>query len=209
MPSKPGDGPENVSPGMRAPAADTEQAPRPDIGAELDQLTGDGLPLPRPRARSVSSHVERSLETYQFFIVTMITISIFGASTFAVIAGEMTDPASIWAPEPPPFTLATVRSLLAAAWLCFSLVIGTAGYSSSVLALMRHRAGGQLDSTWLRRWEPLGIVASAILHILIVTAFLLLSLTLVAYVGALGWVIVGFACAALVFAVGLVGLQCR
>lgn len=180
--------------------------PPVDIAASENQQTNPHS-RPPPPLRDPSHHAEKSLEAYQFFIVTMITISIFGASTFTVIAGEMTDPATIWAPDPPPFTLPSVRRFLAAAWLCFSLVIAIAGYSSSVMVIMRHRAERQLDTTWHKRWEPLGLLTSAVLHILIVTAFLLLSLSLVAYVGAFGWFIVACACAALVFAVGLVIIQ--
>lgn len=132
----------------------------------------------------------KELELFQFFVVTIIGISIFGASTFAVILGEMTDPADIWAPSSPTFTLKTVRLFLALSWLAFSMSIAIAGYSASFLALMRQSGGGEIDAETIRKWTPAGLVVSAALHLLIVTGFFFMSLCLVAYVGALGWVIV-------------------
>ncbi|KAF5020594.1 hypothetical protein F66182_7380 [Fusarium sp. NRRL 66182] len=133
---------------------------------------------------------EDDLEFFRFFVVTMIAISVFGASTFAVIMGEMTDPADIWAPESPTFTLKTVRLFLALSWLAFAVSIALAGYSGSFLALMRQRAGGQVDEDTIKKWTPAGLVVSALLHVLIVTGFFFMSLSLVAYVGSFGWAIV-------------------
>ncbi|GKU14824.1 unnamed protein product [Fusarium langsethiae] len=118
----------------------------------------------------------------------MIAISVFGASTFAVIIGEMTDPAEIW--ESPAFTLKTVRLFLAVSWLSFAMSIALAGYSGSVLALMRQKAKGEVDEETIKKWTPAGLVVSVALHLLIVTGFFFMSLSLVAYVGSFGWVIV-------------------
>ncbi|RGP71805.1 hypothetical protein FSPOR_3171 [Fusarium sporotrichioides] len=131
------------------------------------------------------------LEFFRFFVVTMIAISVFGASTFAVIMGEMTDPAEIW--ESPAFTLKTVRLFLAISWLSFAMSIALAGYSGSVLALMRQKAKGEVDEETIKKWTPAGLVVSVALHLLIVTGFFFMSLSLVAYVGSFGWVIVSAA----------------
>lgn len=128
------------------------------------------------------------LEFFRFFVVTMIAISVFGASTFAVIMGEMTDPADIW--ESPTFTLKTVRLFLAVSWLAFAMSIALAGYSGSVLALMRQKAKGEVTEETIKKWIPAGLVVSVALHLLIVTGFFFMSLSLVAYVGSFGWVIV-------------------
>ncbi|EWG52267.1 hypothetical protein FVEG_16958 [Fusarium verticillioides 7600] len=130
------------------------------------------------------------LEVFRFFVVTMIAISVFGASTFAVIVGEMTDPADLY--TTPTFSLKTVRLFLSVSWLSFAVSIALAGYSGSFLALMRQKAKGEIDEETIRKWTPLGLVVSAALHLLIVTGFLFMALSLVAYVGAFGWVIVGF-----------------
>ena len=137
----------------------------------------------------------KDLEIFQFFVVTIISISIFGASTFVVVLGEMTDPADIWAPSAPTFSLKTVRLFLAVSWLSFSMSIAIAGYSASILALMRQKGGGEVDAETIKKWTPVGLVVSAALHLLIVTGFLFMSLSLVAYVGAFGWVIVSISSA--------------
>lgn len=139
---------------------------------------------------SIGNSNQGDLDIFRFFVVTMIAISVFGASTFAVIMGEMTDPADIWAPESPTFTLKTVRLFLAMSWLAFAVSIAVAGYSGSFLALMQQKAGGEIDKHTMKKWAPAGLIVSAALHILIVTGFFFMSLSLVAYVGNFGWVIV-------------------
>lgn len=155
-----------------------------------------------PRAES-DPLVQQSAQAFEYFISVIFSISIFGASTFAVIAGQMADPAEIWAPDAPPFALATVRKFLAAAWLCFVLAIAVAGYSSSVYHMHRHQAGYVLDQEWADKWEKVGKPSAAAMHFLVLFAFLFLALALVAYAGVLGWVAVGCAALAGVFVVGL------
>lgn len=152
--------------------------------------------------------VETSVKDYQIFVTIVLTISIFGASTFAVIAGQMADPVELWKPDPPPFSLRTVRRLLAAAWVCFILTMAVAGYSSSLLTILRQQAKARDDSSWHRSWDKIGIAASVMLHSLLVLAFLFLSLALVAYVGAIGWVGVAFSCLAGAFVCWLSIFQC-
>lgn len=152
--------------------------------------------------------VETSVKDYQIFVTIVLTISIFGASTFAVIAGQMEDPVELWKPDPPPFSLKTVRRLLAAAWVCFILTMAVAGYSSSLLTILRQQAKVRNDASWHKSWDKIGIAASVLLHSLLVLAFLFLSLALVAYVGAIGWVGVGFSCLAGAFVCWLSIVQC-
>lgn len=162
---------------------------------------------PQPVSRQSDPHVQQSVKDFETFISFTFSISIFGASTFAIIAGQMADPADIWKPEAPPFSLGTVRVFLGIAWLCFVLALAVAGYSSSILVLHRQRAGGVYDRSWGKAWDRFGVVASVALHLLLVCAFLFLSLGLVAYVGAVGWVAVGFASGFVLFVVGLSGYQ--
>ncbi|RBR20105.1 uncharacterized protein FIESC28_05384 [Fusarium coffeatum] len=145
------------------------------------------------------------LEFFRFFVVTMIAISVFGASTFAVILGEMTDPADIW--ESPIFSLKTVRLFLAVSWLSFAMSIALAGYSGSVLALMRQKKKGDLDEATIKKWTPAGLVVSVALHLLIVTGFFFISLSLVAYVGPFGWVIVSVSGIMYIVVFCLIGAQ--
>lgn len=152
--------------------------------------------------------VETSIKDYQLFVTIVLTISIFGASTFAVIAGQMEDPAELWKPDPPPFSLKTVRRLLGAAWVCFILTMAVAGYSSSLLTILRQQAKARNDASWHRSWDKIGIAAPVMLHSLLVLAFLFLSLALVAYAGAIGWVGVGVSCLAGAFVCWLSIVQC-
>ncbi|KAK1623385.1 hypothetical protein BDP81DRAFT_439437 [Colletotrichum phormii] len=150
-----------------------------------------------------------SVKDYQLFIAITLTISIFVASTFAIIAGQMEDPTELWKPEQPPFSLHEVRRFLAAAWLCFILTIAIAGYSSSLLTILRQKAQDLDDQSWHRNWDTVGIASSILVHLLLVLAFLFLSLGLVAYVGAIGWAAVGCSCLAGTFVIGLSIFQCQ
>ncbi|EPS38930.1 hypothetical protein H072_7328 [Dactylellina haptotyla CBS 200.50] len=156
----------------------------------------------------VDPQVETSVNDFQTFISFVFSISIFGASTFAIILGEMTDPADIWKPDSPPFSLPQVRNFLAISWLCFILSIAVAAYSSSILTIFRQRANHIYEKSWYKTWDVYGLIASAILHLLLVMAFLFLSVALVAYVGTVGWVAVGFSAGAGVFVLGLTAYQC-
>ncbi|KAF8861542.1 hypothetical protein BDZ45DRAFT_556437, partial [Acephala macrosclerotiorum] len=122
-----------------------------------------------------------SIKEFQLFISFIFSISIFGASVFAIIVSQMADPADIWKPRPPPFTLQTVRNLLAVSWLCFILAIAVAGYSSSYLTIHRQSAKGNYDEVWRRRWERVGIACSIALHFLMIAAFMCMSVALVSY----------------------------
>jgi hypothetical protein len=161
----------------------------------------------QPSVHSSPKPNSDDLEVFRFFVVTMIAISVFGASTFAVIVGEMTDPADLY--TTPTFSLKTVRLFLSVSWLSFAVSIALAGYSGSFLALMRQEAKGEIDEETIRKWTPLGLVVSAALHLLIVTGFLFMALSLVAYVGAFGWVIVGFSGLMYVVVFYLLGAQFR
>ncbi|KAK1753767.1 hypothetical protein QBC47DRAFT_387099 [Echria macrotheca] len=162
---------------------------------------------PHPITRQSDPLVQQSVEDFERFISFIFSISIFGASTFAIIAGQMADPVDIWKPDPPPFSLATVRTFLGIAWLCFVLSLAVAGYSSSLLSLSRQSVGGVVDKDWGRAWDRFGLAASVVLYLLSAVAFLFLSLSLVAYAGPVGWVAVGFTSLALLFVLALSGYQ--
>ncbi|KAF5564819.1 hypothetical protein FPHYL_4518 [Fusarium phyllophilum] len=166
----------------------TQELSREILYHVIHQL--ENQPSKQPSIHSSPKPNSDDLEVFRFFVVTMIAISVFGASTFAVIVGEMTDPADLYAT--PTFSLKTVRLFLSVSWLAFAVSIALAGYSGSFLALMRQQAKGEIDDETIRKWTPAGLVVSAALHLLIVTGFLFMALSLVAYVGAFGWVIVGF-----------------
>ncbi|KAK3689063.1 hypothetical protein B0T22DRAFT_440569 [Podospora appendiculata] len=160
---------------------------------ETTQATTPDQATPQP---ATDPRIEQSVAEFQTFISFIFSVSIFGASTFAVI----------------------VRTFLAVSWLCFILSLAVAGYSSSLLFIWRQRAAaagqegprahGDEARAWEKSWDWVGIPASVLLHLLLVTAFLFLSMAMVAYVGAVGWVAVGCSSLAVVFVLGLSGYQC-
>ncbi|KAF2995425.1 hypothetical protein E8E14_001924 [Neopestalotiopsis sp. 37M] len=134
-------------------------------------------------------------EEFRMFITLVFGVSIFGASTFAVSIGQMTDPADIWRPKDPPFILQTVRSFLGAAWLCFTLSIALASIISSFLILKKNQATRNVqdknkDQAEERKRETTAIAASALLWTLLVAAFLFIALAMVPYAYVPGWIAV-------------------
>jgi len=67
----------------------------------------------------------------------------------------------------------------------------------------QNRTDGGGDSTRWKSWDRVGVAASVVSHGLISVAFLFLSLALVTYVKALGWVILGLVSLCLVLGLGL------
>ncbi|KAF6801111.1 hypothetical protein CSOJ01_12010 [Colletotrichum sojae] len=192
-----------VGGGTRASA---ETATEPIQVSVRGQRAAATRPAPAPRT---VFQLEMSVKDYQTFISFIFSVAIFGASTFAVLASQMQNPDDLWKPDKACFNLRTVRNFLGIAWLCFVLTIALAGYSSSLLTVLRQRGGDTYEGSWGKQWDGIGIFISAYLHVLLVTAFMFLSLALVAYVGTVGWVAVGLNSVASLFVVGLSIYQCR
>lgn len=70
----------------------------------------------------------------------------------------------------------------------------------SLLAYQREHTNAALDGLRKNRWERLGLLASSLIQLLVIAAFLFLSLVLVAYTKAVGWVAVALASTAAAFA---------
>ncbi|KAF7525772.1 hypothetical protein G7054_g10992 [Neopestalotiopsis clavispora] len=143
------------------------------------------------QSESKAQHAQpdAAADEFKMFITLVFGVSIFGASTFAVSIGQMTDPADIWTPQEPPFTLQTVRSFLGAAWLCFTLSIALASFISSFIILMKSQAarGEPKDADPPKDWESTAIAASALLWTLLAAAFLFVALAMVPYAYVPGW----------------------
>ena len=154
------------------------------------------------------SCVDRSVGgEFRYFISFVLSVTVLGASALAVVAGEMADPVVLYG-DSAPFRLQTVRIFFGSAWLCFILALAVAGYTSSVMTMVEKTDGNfsaRVPAGW--KWELGGIVVAAALHLLMIGGFLGLSLGMAAYVGAVGWVAVGFCAAAAVFVVLLVTFQ--
>jgi hypothetical protein len=84
--------------------------------------------------------------------------------------------------------------------LLFVLALGIVAVSMSLLAFQREHAKAGFDGPWKHTWEHLGLLASSLIQLLVTAAFLFLSLVLVAYTEAVGWVAVAFTSTAAAFA---------
>lgn len=138
------------------------------------------------------------IKSFEGFLSFVLSLSIFGASTFAIIVSEIANPNEL--SLNPRFTRETVRTLLGIAWLFFVLALGIVAASMSLLAYQREHSIVGFEGLWRQRWERLGLVASSLIQVLVITAFLFLSLVLVAYTEAVGWVAVALTSTAAAFA---------
>ena len=77
----------------------------------------------------------------------VLSLSIFGASTFAVIVSQIANPSDLTAN--PRFTQDSVRTFLGISWLLFILALGVVALSMSALAFQRERP--RADSMALER----------------------------------------------------------
>jgi hypothetical protein len=118
---------------------------------------------------------------YQGLFTIVIGITTFGGSiTFSII---LTDP-------PTPhfyFSSAGVRVFVAISWLCYVMALGAA----CILASFLNFYGAQIQDEWVnedgqRKWLWFGFGATSVLGGLLFTAFVFLSLSVMAYVKAVG-----------------------
>ena len=118
---------------------------------------------------------------YQGLFTIVIGITTFGGSiTFSLI---LTDP-------PTPnfhFSASDVRVFVAISWICYVIALGAA----CILASFLNFYGTEIQDEWVneegqRRWLWFGIGATAILGGLLFTAFVFLSLSVMAYVKVVG-----------------------
>lgn len=145
------------------------------------------------------------IKSFEGFLSFVLSLSIFGASTFAIIVSEIANPNEL--SLNPRFTRETVRTLLGISWLLFVLALGIVALSMSLLAYQRERSTTGLEGLWGQRWDCLGLVASSLIQVLVIVAFLFLSLVLVAYTEAVGWVAVAFTSTAAAFALISLAVQ--
>ncbi|KXX73182.1 hypothetical protein MMYC01_208838 [Madurella mycetomatis] len=89
--------------------------------------------------------------------------------------------------------------------------LATIGFSLTFLKVLEWggpRGGVPVSrDRWL--WQAVGVAVWSLLYGLLTLAFALLSLVLVAYVGAVGWVTLGFACLVGILSVTWIVLEAR
>mgnify|MGYP004503243875 CR=1 FL=1 len=150
-----------------------------------------------PKSSADTGSLE-TIKSFEGFLSFVLSLSIFGASTFAIIVSEIANPSEV-SPNA-RFTRETVRSFLGIAWLLFIVALGIVAVSMSLLAYKREHPTAGFEGFWEQRWDRLGLVASSLIQVSVIAAFLFLSLVLVAYTEAVGWVAVALSSTAAAFA---------
>jgi hypothetical protein len=135
---------------------------------------------------TVTPRNEESEKSFEAFLSFIFTLSIFGASTFTTVVSEIANPNDI--NNSARFARETVRSFLGVAWLLFVVAIGAVCFSMSARAYIREHPTIEAKGGSKLRWE---LMASSLIQISVIVAFLFLSLALVAYTEVVGWIAVG------------------
>jgi hypothetical protein len=139
--------------------------------------------LPNVTVTPKNEESEKSFETFLSFV---LSLSIFGASIFTTVVSEIANPNEINASA--RFARETVRSFLGIAWLLFVVALGAVSFSMSASAYIREHPTIEVKGGSKLKWE---LIASSLIQISVITAFLFLSLALVAYTEIVGWIAVG------------------
>lgn len=77
----------------------------------------------------------------------------------------------------------------------------------SILSYQQEIFSVSFYSLWRRTWERLGLTASPVIQVSIIEAFLFLSVALLAYTEAVGWVSVALSSMTAAFALVSLGVQ--
>jgi hypothetical protein len=146
-----------------------------------------------------------TIKSFEGFLSFVLSLSIFGASTFAIVVSQIANPSEV---NPNArFTRESVRSFLGIAWLLFIFALAIVAVSMSLLAYKREHPISGFQGVWKQRWERLGLVASSLIQLSVITAFLFLSLVLVTYTEGVGWAAVALSLTAAVFAIVSLAVQ--
>ena len=134
---------------------------------------------------------DRLASYFENFFRGVIGIATFGASiTFSKIVEAPTTPFHHYG-----FTTHQIQYLIASAWLLFILTLAFTSFFAGALSLYRPQAVQAFGETYGEtRVKVLwyAIAVSAILFTLVIASFISLSLVVVAYVGAVGWIALFF-----------------
>ncbi|KAH7190510.1 hypothetical protein DER44DRAFT_735762 [Fusarium oxysporum] len=146
-------------------------------GAVQDAISGD----------SRSADDTAVLKCYEAFLLHTIGVSIYGGSiTFTVIVQQIRDPAELHG-DTVAFHQKTVLKFLSAAWLLFGIALGLASVISLLVPFLRPP---NQALKWIKTSDLVILLHlfSFPLCSLLLGAFTFLSLCVVAYVGAMGWI---------------------
>lgn len=125
-------------------------------------------------------------KTLQGYLAMIISISIFGASTFFSLISQFA--------EPTKFSVPIVRMFMAISWLFFILTLEFAIASSMLLGpdvISISKVIGRFEQDSKLRTN-MGIVFTFLTHFSGLCALLFMALVVMAYAEGVGWVAVGF-----------------
>jgi hypothetical protein len=133
-------------------------------------------------------------KTLQEYLSILISLSIFGASTFSSLISQIA--------EPTKFSVPTVRMFLGISWLLFCLTLIFA-FNSEVLlgpdVVARPTVMGRRFEQDSKPRTRAAIVFSSLCHFSAIWGFLFMALVVMAYTERVGWVALG------ITALGIVG----
>lgn len=144
------------------------------------------LPPPQPEPRA--------LKWLRGLIPTFIAIFGFGGQITFTVIPTITKDEDI----PSHWGAAEVRTFLSLAWMFFTL-----GFVLSCAMALAPVYGGDafVENINLKRYEKIVGSLCAVLQLFAALAFLFLSLVVVAYTPAVGWIVVGTACLGVLVAI--------
>lgn len=146
---------------------------------------------------------ERLASYFENFFRTIVGVSTLGASiTFSQVVSSPVAPYQDFG-----FDQITVRWFLATSWLFFLLALAVTSLFASLLSLYRPQAVeyfGITSGHKRRKVMWYATLASSVLFLLSVLAFVFVSLTVVAYSGPVGWIAFGFCVVFGVFGFGFI-----
>lgn len=160
---------------------------------------GRGQPNPGPLNVLIPSMFSQSAHTVNSFFSAYFTATLslgtLGSSiTFNYVLND-----SIREPTPASlFTKPRIQDFIALAWLFFVLDLAFTAVCQTLLKFYSRRLEVEWDAGGLRRSraQSLGLVVAATLLLLVILAFVFLSLVVTAYSAAVGFVALTFTCIA-------------
>ena len=126
------------------------------------------------------------------FRATIVISTIGGSITFQVIIQQIPDSESV--NQGHHFDRKTARSFLAIAWLLFVLALGIACLAAALLAFNKERLRIGLIKTRRDSYAAWGALASGIVLLLLLSAFLFSSMAVSSYAEGAGWIATAFTC---------------
>jgi hypothetical protein len=176
-------------------SAKTSNGPPPKTATGINSEHGHTLSQIEPMAKHSGSSVAIF---FNGLFQTILAISTLGASiTFNYVLSNSNAPnSSIPSASTRRFSARTVQLFLAVSWLLFLLALASAALGSTLLTFFRKHWeadwDGKRGKTSQTTVQLYAVFASGVMGSLVVGAFVLLCLVVVAYEPTVGWIALGF-----------------